>query len=214
MTDATFRKYTNLPVLLKILNSKKITLSDPSKWEDKNDSYYIETYKRLKKYKTVLVSCFSEANETYHHWKIYAGSTSGICIIFHKDKLMSFVNLKQNILMNKVIYMTIKPKKQEEMKLDDLPFYKRIAFKDEKEFRFLYYSRNEELPIYDIEIELDCIKSIVINPWLEDSISNDVICTIQSKCNERNIHIYQSSLLENEQWKQKIQHIIDNTDNL
>ena len=205
MARVTFRKYTSLPVLLNILYSSKLTLSDPSKWEDKNDSYYIDTYKRLNNYKTVLVTCFSETIETYHHWKIYAGTPSGICIEFHKAKLIPMMR-KQNVIMDYVKYARINLKVlKTEMTLEKFPFYKRIPFSDESEFRVLYYSCDKELLTYDIEIDFKCIKAIIINPWLDKSISGNLINVINSFKGKHQFRVYQSTLLENEKWKLRAQ---------
>ena len=46
MTTISLRRYTTLPFLLDILNKKCLTLLDPKNWEDKDDSYYIELYKK------------------------------------------------------------------------------------------------------------------------------------------------------------------------
>ena len=64
------RRYTDLPALLYLLRTRSITLLDPSSWDDKNDSYYLEKYKEKKSLQTVLALCLSTAEETYHHWRV------------------------------------------------------------------------------------------------------------------------------------------------
>lgn len=200
MTETSFRKYTSLPVLLNILNTKIITLSDPKKWEDRNDSYFIEVYKRLNKYKTVLVSCFSEAEETYHHWKIYAGNASGICIEFDKDKLVKKM-ANPNVIMKNVEYPTIRNLSSTEKILpEQIPFYKRYPFKDEMEFRVIYFSKFDEKETFDIEIDYDCIKKIIISPWLDKSLAKNTVKIIKSFDLREDTLVYQSELLENEKW--------------
>jgi hypothetical protein len=65
MSDTHFRRYTDLPSLIQILTNRKITLLDPATWDDKNDSFFLSTYKEKKKLKSVLALCFTSASETY-----------------------------------------------------------------------------------------------------------------------------------------------------
>ena len=47
--NTSLHRYTSLPVLLDMLVNKRITLLDPASWEDRNDSFYVEKYKEIKK---------------------------------------------------------------------------------------------------------------------------------------------------------------------
>jgi len=40
-------KYTSLPFLFEILENKELTFVNPKNWEDRNDSYFFEVYKRF-----------------------------------------------------------------------------------------------------------------------------------------------------------------------
>ena len=48
MNDSTkgrfLRRYTELPFLIDFLETKEITLLNPSAWDDRNDSYYLQQY--------------------------------------------------------------------------------------------------------------------------------------------------------------------------
>jgi hypothetical protein len=141
--------------------------------------------------------------ETYHHWKIYAGTPSGVCIEFDKDKLLPMLK-KPNVIMDYVSYKRINNSViKNEMTVDKLPFYKRISFIDECEFRVLYYSNEVDIFTHDIEIDLKCIKRIIINPWLDKSIANNLIDVIKSFKGRHQFGVYQSTLLENEKWKRR-----------
>jgi hypothetical protein len=59
-----------------MLLKKKIILLDPSSWEDRNDSFYMEKYREMKRLKTLLAMCFTTKPETFHHWKVF-GTTLG-----------------------------------------------------------------------------------------------------------------------------------------
>jgi hypothetical protein len=77
------------------LKEKKITLLDPRSWDDSNDSYYLKLYQEKKGLQSVLALCFTRASETYHHWRIFADGSSGVCISFRRDKLLDAVKGEQ-----------------------------------------------------------------------------------------------------------------------
>lgn len=66
-----FRRYTNLAAAIHLLQSRKITLLNPARWDDANDAYFMAEYKRLVGAETVLALCFAETAETYHHWRVF-----------------------------------------------------------------------------------------------------------------------------------------------
>ena len=77
------------------MTQRKITLLDPQSWDDSNDSRYLALYKEKKKLTTVLALCFTQASETYHHWRVFANGSSGICITFHSVELLEAVQKEQ-----------------------------------------------------------------------------------------------------------------------
>ena len=66
------RRYTDVTSLIHIRRRRKITLLDPTTWEDKNDSKFLSIYKDKNNLKTVLALCFTDAPETSHHWKVFS----------------------------------------------------------------------------------------------------------------------------------------------
>ena len=60
-TKKLLRRYTSLSALIQLLRSKEITLLSPSKWDDRNDAYFLSQYARQKNLKAVLAACFA-------HW--------------------------------------------------------------------------------------------------------------------------------------------------
>ncbi|WP_394781924.1 hypothetical protein [Undibacterium sp.] len=101
------RRYTDLPALLYLLKEKKITLLDPASWDDSNDSHYLSRYKEKKGLSSVLAVCFSQADETYHHWRVFSGSASGICIRFKREPLLRALHKQQGVMLGEVNYMTL-----------------------------------------------------------------------------------------------------------
>lgn len=87
MTKVSYRRYTDLPALIHILTNRTLTLLDPSFWDDKNDSYFLATYKEKKELQSVLALCFTKESETYHHWRVFSSGASGACINFNPEQL-------------------------------------------------------------------------------------------------------------------------------
>lgn len=200
------RRYTDLSEAIYILSKNKLSLHKPSLWDDKNDSFFIKQYKSKCKFKSVLVLCFSGAKETYHHWKIYASGPAGICIEFKFDSLCDDIDKYKNkagvLIKKKVTYMRI-DKQEESLPIKDkkdLPFTKRKAFKDEKEYRIIYASK-ENKPHLDIDLSPTTISRIILSPWLPKSRVENMKENLKDIGRHFKLEIKRSSLLNNEQWK-------------
>lgn len=195
------RRYTTLPYLLDILYNKRLALLDPSTWEDKNDSYYLDLYKTKKKLKSLLALCFADAPETYQHWKIYAGNTSGVCIEFDRDKLLAKIETDKGLISNPIEYKSIAKLQEEPITIHALPFIKRYAFKDEQEFRIIYENCVEDVKIKYFSILPDDINCILINPWVNKSVFNTIHSIIKKIEGCDGISVRKSTVVENENWK-------------
>jgi hypothetical protein len=86
------RRYVDLPALIYLLSERKITLLDPKSWDDGNDSYYLALYREKRNLKSLLAVCFTQTTETYHHWRVFAGGSSGVCIRFKRTKLLKAID--------------------------------------------------------------------------------------------------------------------------
>lgn len=194
------RRYTNLSSLFDILKNKRITLLNPNTWDDKNDSYFIEQYKIKSKLMSVLGLCFAGRSETFHHWKVYSYGLCGVCIIFQKNNLLKLIKDEKGIKYKEVVYKKINELKNNQVKLCDMPFIKRIPYKDEKEFRVIYESKNEELNYKFININLSCIERIVLSPWIPGTLIELVRKTIK-EVSETRISVWKTTILNNDAWK-------------
>jgi hypothetical protein len=65
------RRYTHLEALRQMLCTRSVTLLDYRKWEDKNDSYFLEMYQEERKLKSLLVLCLTSASERFHLWHVF-----------------------------------------------------------------------------------------------------------------------------------------------
>ncbi|WP_018604365.1 hypothetical protein [Uliginosibacterium gangwonense] len=197
------RRYTDLPALLHILETESLTLLDPENWDDKNDSYYLREYKNHKKLKSLLALCFSQISDTYHHWHVFASGTAGVCIEFHRDRLLELAD-RHDIRYGDVNYLTLKEARDglcSRIALDELPFIKRKAYKPEGEFRLIWQSDNEEKAAHEFPITLDCIYRITLSPWLHTAVARSVKSVLKSRTDVK-INIYRSTLISNQEWKQ------------
>lgn len=200
-----FLKYTNIATLLDTLLNKRIFLLDPNLWEDKNDSYYISIYKQRENLKTVLAICFAEENETFHHWKVFSGNISGVCIEYKKDMLLKNFQDNENIIMEPVLYRKIEELKKEKQSNSiencKLPFYKRHPYRDENEYRIIYKNAREELHSKSFPINILCIKQILLSHLMPDVLYESTKQVIQRIDGCENMKVIKTSLIENEKWK-------------
>ncbi len=201
MSDDKFRRYTTLPFLLDTLYHKRLPLLDPEKWDDKNDSYFIELYKKKKNLKTVLAICFAYSPEKYHHWKIYAGDSSGVCIEFNQSQLLKRLKNGNKFRVEKVQYKLIDHLERDVPLIDDLPFIKRYPFEDECEHRIIFEDADNEIPVEYIKIAPGDIERIVINPWMNKFVFESIKSVIKDIKGFDHTTVFQSTVLENEKWK-------------
>jgi hypothetical protein len=91
LTSKYLRRYLDLPALIYSLTNRKLSLLSPDRWDDSNDSHYMTLYRERKGLASVLAACFSQADETYHHWRVFANGASGVCIRFDRVALLNAV---------------------------------------------------------------------------------------------------------------------------
>ena len=194
------RRYTDLPALFRILSTRSLTLLDPKTWDDKNDTFYMSQYKERKGLASLLALCFSQANETYHHWHVFSKGASGSCIVFKQDALLEHLEQFEGVSARKVLYRNTVQLGYQGLKIADLPFRKRSAFKAEEELRVIFESATEVHPVLDVPIELAHIHRISLSPWLHPNLADatkDVIRAIEGCAN---LPVYRSTLISNERW--------------
>jgi len=201
MKEQFLRRYTNLPALIYLLKNKKITLLDPNSWDDSNDSHYLSVYKSRKGLETLLALCFTQVAETYHHWKVFADGSSGVCIKFKRADLVSSAEKCAGVRTGEVEYLKLKEAKKRKPTIDKLPFIKRHAFEDEDEFRVIFESSESYLTKKDIPISLVSIARITLSPWAHPSLTKHVKEVLKSISGCKNLEIVRSTLIGNNEWK-------------
>ena len=129
MSSTYLRRYTDLTALIFMLHEKKIILLDPESWDDSNDSHYLSVYKEKRNLKSVLALRFSETGETYHHWRVFANGSSGVCIKFKRGSFLKALKKQPGLRMRQVRYLTLDEIKAMTVSVKDLPFLKRYALR-------------------------------------------------------------------------------------
>lgn len=203
MSAKSLRRYTNLAATIHLLSHRKITLLDPTNWDDRNDAFFLAEYKRQKKANTVLALCFAEAPETYHHWRVFSHGCDGVCIEFDKKVLTDAYSGDGRVTADFVSYkkLTDLNSLMSDVSVDHLPFLKRYPFKDEHEFRVVFTDERARDDLKQYEIALEGIKRITLSPWMPKPFVEPVKDTLRNLAGQERIEIYRSTLIENEKWK-------------
>jgi hypothetical protein len=201
MSSTHLRRYTDLTALIFLLNEKKITLLDPESWDDSNDSYYLSIYKEKKNLKSVLALCFSETGETYHHWRVFANGSGGVCIKFKRSSFLKALKKQLGVRMRQVKYLTLDEIEGMTLSVKDLPFLKRYAFEHECEYRIVYESDSKKMRKLDIPIPLSCIDKITLSPWMPPDFSSHIKRVLRGIEGCQSLDIVRSTLIGNERWK-------------
>jgi len=201
VSDTYLRRYTDIPALIYLLNERQITLLDPQSWDDSNDSHYLALYQEKKKLESVLALCFTQASETYHHWRVFANGSSGVCIRFKRPELLRAVKKQPGLRTRTVTYLTLEEIRDKKLAIRDLPFLKRWAFENENELRMIYESKAENISKLDIAIPLSCIHRITLSPWVHPALSPHIKRMLRSIEGCGALEIVRSTLIGNMEWK-------------
>jgi hypothetical protein len=195
------RRYTDLPALLYMLRRKKLSLLSPDSWDDKNDSHFIELYRERRALPTVLPLCFTEKGETYHHWRVFSSGSGGICIKFHRVALLEHLSKFKGVRFGVAKYAMMDRLRNQPPALDDLPFLKRYAFRDEDEFRVIYEGMKTKRETKDFPLPFSCIAKISISPWAPELLGIAITETIKGIPGCEQLQVGRSSLINNKEWK-------------
>ena len=193
-------RYTSFPALLAMLQNREITLLSPGLWEDRNDAFYMGQYKSRKRLGTLVALCFSQAEETYHHWRVFTHGADGVCITFRRAPLLKALK-NDGLRTGAVTYRKIADLPRLRPRLEQLPFLKRAPYEDEREFRLVYEDQAEETETKALPIPLACISRVTLNPWLAPPLAKAMKTAIKQIAGCASLKVYQTTLLENERWK-------------
>lgn len=196
------RRYTELAPLLYLLQKQALTLLSPRLWDDRNDAHFLESHGLRCGFKSVLALCFTEASETYHHWRVFAGGSSGVCLEFDKHLLSKSVETIDGVRCGLVEYMKIFQLEKKNQRELDLPFIKRYPFRDECEFRIIFEDPETSREAYDVPFDPSALHRIVINPWMPKAVYDSVKTLISGIGNWKHLKVDPTTLIDNERWRQ------------
>lgn len=203
----TFRKYTNLAAAIHLLQTKQITLLDPASWDDKNDAHFMREYRVLNGFTNLFATCFAQAAETYHHWRVFSGGIDGVCIEFDKDKLLSAFDGLPSIRQGPVAYRLIATlKKRVEIDVEELPFLKRKPYEPECEYRIIHVDRDDVVkPSQAFPISMRSIRRITLSPWMHGSLRESISKTLRGIPGCEQLKVARSTLVGNREWQELTQ---------
>jgi hypothetical protein len=192
--------YTDLPGLLYLLQRKKITLLDPMTWDDTNDSHFLKIYKQAKNLTCLSALCFSDADETYHHWRVFAGGSSGVRLTFLRQPLLNLVSKVPGISHRKVKYELIEDIRHSDPLVQDLPFLKRYPYQHEDEYRLIFESEEKPQQAIDIDLPLTLIRSVTLSPWINKRVADAVKEALKCIPTCQKLKVGRSTLIGNDEW--------------
>ena len=203
------RRYTNAMSLIDMVMKRTITLLPTTTWVDRNDRRAIEIYKAKTGTAGVVALCLAEASETFHHWRIFTGGDSGVCIEFDKDAFVELFPDGSNFRHGPVRYMKMRDlQKATNIGLSDLPFLKRRGFSAEKEYRVIG-TTNAEVDTLSVPVDLAIVRKVTFSPFMNPVLAKSVrklICTIPDCASLR---WGQSKLIESQSWLKAIDRLTD-----
>lgn len=185
-------RFTTLPILLDLLERKKLVLLDPKTWDDKNDSEIVLEYKRRKNVDRVLALCFSYADRTIHHWKTFSDGISGCCIEFEAASLRKLFDIN-GLKHGPVVYKKIAEIDSGSIVLDEMPFTKRWPYFCEREYRVIRED-NETAAEFEVEVDLGDIRKITVSqrmPWQVFKTIKDILGKASPKSEVRRSRLYE-----------------------
>lgn len=200
--EGYIKRYTSISSVIDMLSRRELALLDPQTWDDRNDRYYMGLYKEHSHAASLYAACFTQDQETYHHWRVFTGTSDGACIEIDRAKLEKHVAGTPNIRVGEVDYKTLK-----EIDLatsadrKNLPFLKRVGFGPELEFRVLAVSADPQGTVLGLPIKLDFIRRIYFNPWIPDTVYKSVKPLLESIDGCSHIRITRSQLIDSLHWK-------------
>jgi hypothetical protein len=193
-------RYTDLPALLYLLQRRKLTMLNPDSWDDKNDSYFLLLYKYARQLSCLDALCFTETDETYHHWRVFAGGAGGIRVTFKRSSLIETVSCVPEIRSCKVEYKLLSDIKGQRPEIAQLPFLKRYPYGAEDEYRLIYESRTAPQAPVDIDLPLNTIRRVTLSPWMNARVASAVKEILRSIPGCTKLSITHSTLIGNDDW--------------
>jgi hypothetical protein len=205
MTPPILKRYTSLPVLLDLLKRKRLVLLDPASWEDKNDSAILLEYKKRRKIPKLCALCFSQGDETIHHWNTYASGISGCCIEFSGRRLEESFKRYPSLRYGPVTYRKIGYLANHSIPVDKIPFTKRWPYRCEEEYRVIWEGESGS-GVFEVDIDLRAIARITLSQKMPAQVYDTIREYLREAFRDPDKRISRSTLYENRVWIDKFKY--------
>ncbi|MEX3639668.1 hypothetical protein [Paraburkholderia sp. BR14320] len=201
-TKNYIRRYLPLSAVFDTLLRKKLALLDPQNWDDKNDRRFMQLYKEAKHLNSLYALCAATCTETYAHWRVYSPAAEGACIEIWREPLEAALKETKYVRFRDMKYVKLEDVDHlGPADLEDLPFSKRVGYGSEREYRIIAWSKKPQAAALEIDIDLNWVKKIELNPWMPKSLADSVQTMLKAVPNCENLATSQSSLIDNQRWR-------------
>jgi len=195
-------RYTSISAVIDVLRRRQLPLLNPNTWDDRNDRHFMALYKEKKEIGGLYGLCAATCSETYHHWRVFTGSSDGACIEIRRQPLEDALRPLTGVRFGNVKYLYLDDvEKLTTADLDRLPFVKRVGFTAEEEYRIIAKTQESQAGAISIDLPLEFISKIYLNPWLPKSLAQSVTLTLRSLDGCGKLKIQRSHLIDNDRWK-------------
>jgi hypothetical protein len=196
----TLKRYTELPFVLEALSKRELTFLSPKSWDDKNDAYYVNHYRKKSGHGSLLAMCLTKTDPTYHHWRLFTHGASGAALYFKRREFESWIAGHPKLKGKLVEYLKEEDFVKKTPSLEDLPYIKRWAYRAEEEYRLLL-PLVEKKSLDQVEFDLEIVEQVVLNPWMPESTYKAVKQVISSIEGCSQISVRRASMVDSSRWK-------------
>jgi len=202
-------RYTQFPVLLDILERKRIVLGNPDAWDDKTDANILKEYAKRKSVNDIRLLCLTENPDSMKdnilHWNTYASGKSGCRIDFDKRKLLKIAR-EQGTVLKKIDYLNREElKKLPEKWRRKLPFLKRSPYTFENEWRIMWLGTLKKGEDFELDISKGLssglIKSVRLSPELPKNLAKNLRSFLEERYEKYGINFVQSWVHQDPEWE-------------
>jgi hypothetical protein len=169
-------------------------------WDDKNDSSFVTLYREKCELSSVLALCFTRASETYHHWRIFAPTSSGVRVTFNEQLLRNSISEIDGLQLKEVEYVKLADIRHTDLERRHLPFIKRYPYQPESEVRLLWESSTEDRHSFVVPIDLQAITKVTLSPWLHPALVESVKSTLKGIDGCSSLTVHHTTLISNDEW--------------
>ncbi|ATY32897.1 hypothetical protein CVN68_13725 [Sphingomonas psychrotolerans] len=196
------RRYTSISAVIDILRRKELPLLDPQNWDDRNDRYYMALYKQEKKLGGLYGLCAARCSETYHHWRVFTGTSDGACVEIKRGAFEEALAKLEGVRFGEVQYLRLEQiERPKAIDVDRMPFVKREGFTAEEEYRVIAETGEDQKSALSIEFPHSMINCIYLNPWLPKTVAESIRETLRSLPGCAKLRVSRSQLIESSRWK-------------